>query len=155
MKLKELESLMQVQRVVCGYNACCYQCKRCPHVPATAPPRSHRRLALPPPPCHPQDIAPFANPKIELEQYPTGPHLASRLLYTVRGEGWRRRQCWLVPPEMMNAGHIFLLCRAEQAAQVQYSRTRLSCWPQVANSFDEFEGQTVIDLGCGTVRSCR
>lgn len=24
--------------------------------------------------------------------------------------------------------------------------------PQVANSYDEFEGQTVIDLGCGTVR---
>jgi predicted RNA methylase len=31
-----------------------------------------------------QDIAPFADPKIELEQYPTGPHLAARLLYTVR-----------------------------------------------------------------------
>lgn len=24
---------------------------------------------------------------------------------------------------------------------------------QVANSYDEFEGQTVIDLGCGTVRA--
>jgi len=33
-----------------------------------------------------QDIAPFADPKIELEQYPTGPHLAARLLYTVRPE---------------------------------------------------------------------
>lgn len=30
-----------------------------------------------------QDIAPFADPKVELEQYPTGPHLAARLLYTV------------------------------------------------------------------------
>lgn len=30
-----------------------------------------------------QDIAPFAEPRIELEQYPTGPHLASRLLFTV------------------------------------------------------------------------
>lgn len=49
-----------------------------------------------------QDIAPFEDPKVELEQYPTGAHLASRLLYTV------------------------------------------------ANSYDEFEGQTVIDLGCGT-----
>lgn len=49
-----------------------------------------------------QEIAPFEEPKIELEQYPTGPHLASRLLYTV------------------------------------------------ANSYDEFDGQTVIDLGCGT-----
>jgi rRNA N6-adenosine-methyltransferase METTL5 len=49
-----------------------------------------------------QDIAPFANPKVDLEQYPTGPHLASRLLFTV------------------------------------------------ANSFDEFQGQTVVDLGCGT-----
>ncbi|EFN52561.1 hypothetical protein CHLNCDRAFT_138547 [Chlorella variabilis] len=49
-----------------------------------------------------QDIAPFEDPKIELEQYPTGPHIAARMLYTV------------------------------------------------ANSYDEFEGQTVIDLGCGT-----
>jgi hypothetical protein len=29
-----------------------------------------------------QDVAPFVNPKIELEQYPTGAHLASRLLFT-------------------------------------------------------------------------
>ncbi|KAL4855508.1 Methyltransferase-like protein 5 [Chlorella vulgaris] len=49
-----------------------------------------------------QDIAPFEEPKVELEQYPTGPHIAARMLYTV------------------------------------------------ANSFDEFDGQTVIDLGCGT-----
>ncbi len=26
---------------------------------------------------------------------------------------------------------------------------------QVANSYDEFDGQTVIDLGCGTVRLLR
>lgn len=49
-----------------------------------------------------QDIAPFQTPKIELEQYPTGAHLASRLLYTA------------------------------------------------ANAYDEFEGKTAIDLGCGT-----
>ncbi|GFR51565.1 hypothetical protein Agub_g13985, partial [Astrephomene gubernaculifera] len=30
-----------------------------------------------------QDIAPFSRPKPELEQYPTGPHLASRLLFAV------------------------------------------------------------------------
>lgn len=30
-----------------------------------------------------QDIAVFDNPKLDLEQYPTGPHLASRLLFTV------------------------------------------------------------------------
>ncbi|EFJ44537.1 hypothetical protein VOLCADRAFT_106378 [Volvox carteri f. nagariensis] len=30
-----------------------------------------------------QDIAPFPNPKVELEQYPTGPHLASQLLFAV------------------------------------------------------------------------
>eukprot|EP00890_Picochlorum_soloecismus_P000358 jgi/Picsp_1/1322/NSC_04803-R1_riken cdna 2810410a08 len=30
-----------------------------------------------------QDIDPFDKPKIELEQYPTGPHLAARMLYTV------------------------------------------------------------------------
>ena len=70
-----------------------------------------------------QDIAPFDSPKVELEQYPTGPHLASRLLFTV-------------------------------------SVTMCTIWlhmvtpvPQVANSFDEFEGQTVLDLGCGTVQT--
>lgn len=36
-----------------------------------------------------QGIAPFASPKVELEQYPTGPHLASRLLFTVR-----ESSCW-------------------------------------------------------------
>jgi predicted RNA methylase len=30
-----------------------------------------------------QDIEPFENPKIELEQYPTSPHMAARLLFTV------------------------------------------------------------------------
>lgn len=30
-----------------------------------------------------QDIAVFSDPKVDLEQYPTGPHLASRLLFTV------------------------------------------------------------------------
>ncbi|PNW80268.1 hypothetical protein CHLRE_08g384700v5 [Chlamydomonas reinhardtii] len=49
-----------------------------------------------------QDIAPFRRAKTELEQYPTGPHLASRLLFTVD------------------------------------------------NSYDEFAGRTVADLGCGT-----
>ncbi|OMO58196.1 methyltransferase-like protein 5 [Corchorus olitorius] len=28
------------------------------------------------------DLQQFSNPKVELEQYPTGPHIASRLLYT-------------------------------------------------------------------------
>lgn len=44
-----------------------------------------------------QDIAPFEEPKIELEQYPTGPHLASRLLYTVR---WRAERS---PPHARSA----------------------------------------------------
>ncbi|GIL76696.1 hypothetical protein Vretimale_8826 [Volvox reticuliferus] len=30
-----------------------------------------------------QDIAPFPWPKVDLEQYPTGPHLASRLLFAI------------------------------------------------------------------------
>ncbi|GKV06648.1 hypothetical protein SLEP1_g18517 [Rubroshorea leprosula] len=29
------------------------------------------------------DLQQFSNPKVELEQYPTGPHIASRMLYTV------------------------------------------------------------------------
>ncbi|KAL6772218.1 DMA3 [Auxenochlorella protothecoides x Auxenochlorella symbiontica] len=49
-----------------------------------------------------QEVSPFLQPKVELEQYPTGAHLASRLLYTV------------------------------------------------ANSYGEFEGKVVADLGCGT-----
>ncbi|KDP33707.1 hypothetical protein JCGZ_07278 [Jatropha curcas] len=28
------------------------------------------------------DLQQFSNPKVELEQYPTGPHIASRMLYT-------------------------------------------------------------------------
>lgn len=30
-----------------------------------------------------QDIEPFGEPKVELEQYPTGPEIASRMLFTV------------------------------------------------------------------------
>jgi predicted RNA methylase len=30
-----------------------------------------------------QDIEPFAQPKVQLEQYPTGADIASRMLYTV------------------------------------------------------------------------
>ncbi|KAJ0016473.1 hypothetical protein Pint_09937 [Pistacia integerrima] len=29
------------------------------------------------------DLEQFSNPKVELEQYPTGPHVAARMLYTV------------------------------------------------------------------------
>ncbi|CAL8465943.1 g5479 [Coccomyxa elongata] len=49
-----------------------------------------------------QDINTFRAPKIELEQYPTGPEIASRMLFTIQ------------------------------------------------SVHDEFEGQTVVDLGCGT-----
>lgn len=84
MKLKELESLMQV---------CCRSSqtsrggvrRRTPHAaPAAACPLPARRCCTisPRPPV--QDIAPFEDPKIELEQYPTGPHIAARMLYTVR-----------------------------------------------------------------------
>lgn len=31
-----------------------------------------------------QDVRVFEEPKVELEQYPTGAHIASRMLYTVR-----------------------------------------------------------------------
>ncbi len=31
-----------------------------------------------------QDVAPFEVPKVELEQYPTGAHIAARMLYTAR-----------------------------------------------------------------------
>jgi hypothetical protein len=38
-----------------------------------------------------QDIEPFAQPKVQLEQYPTGADIASRMLYTVSVQ--RRQQC--------------------------------------------------------------
>jgi rRNA N6-adenosine-methyltransferase METTL5 len=88
-----------------------------------------------------QDIAPFAKPKIELEQYPTGPHLAARLLYTVR----------------------YILVSIDLCGQFEISSKILivfsfghrrchgsSSSSQVAHSYDEFEGQVVADLGCGT-----
>jgi predicted RNA methylase len=30
------------------------------------------------------DLEQFSNPKVEFEQYPTGPHIASRMLFTVK-----------------------------------------------------------------------
>lgn len=35
-----------------------------------------------------QGIDTFSAPKVELEQYPTGPEIASRMLFTVRGTLW-------------------------------------------------------------------
>ena len=78
MKLKELESLMQASQlphVTCGRRLGCTAGTGRGGQPRGEPAQPSTTL---------QDIAPFANPKIELEQYPTGPHLASRLLYTVR-----------------------------------------------------------------------
>ena len=77
MKLKELEMLMQVQaRSGAAETTLCRRRRRRRHSAAAA-----EASPLPTPP---QDIAPFEDPKIELEQYPTGAHLASRLLFTVR-----------------------------------------------------------------------
>ncbi len=56
--------------------------RRLPPLPASS--RSQPCLSTSPLPWPVQEIVPFEEPKIELEQYPTGPHLASRLLYTVR-----------------------------------------------------------------------
>jgi hypothetical protein len=40
--------------------------------------------------CIMQDIEPFTQPKVQLEQYPTGADIASRMLYTVsRGQTTR------------------------------------------------------------------
>ena len=73
MKLKELHSLMQVSFVVslCISSAICLPIRR-----------------------YVQDIAAFEDPKVELEQYPTGPHLASRLLFTVGTATWTPWHCW-------------------------------------------------------------
>jgi hypothetical protein len=74
MKLKELESLMQV-RLFCGIDFMRYAVDH----PSSTPSALLRLL---------QGVAPFATPKVELEQYPTGAHLASRLLYTVSHTCW-------------------------------------------------------------------
>ena len=71
MKLKELQSLMQV----------CHALPRSVNIVAT--PMSHSAIYLLKD-VDMQDISVFENPKLDLEQYPTGPHLASRLLFTVR-----------------------------------------------------------------------
>lgn len=138
MRLKELESLMQVGihpfpscspirgsrgksrlPIAPTYHAICsLSPDHVSDAPLTAP--------APPPP---QDIAPFAEPKIELEQYPTGPHLAARLLYTV------------------SASLKIFFCTL-QAADCPSPASPVP--PQVAHSYDEFEGQVVADLGCGT-----
>jgi hypothetical protein len=67
MKLKELHSLMQ---------ASSHEWNGWPTPPLVAV-SIDRMLRS-------QDIQPFAKPKVELEQYPTGCHLASRMLFTVR-----------------------------------------------------------------------
>lgn len=79
MKLKELHALMQV-----GYSLELQQtCERCAtwiggHVLRSV--RIHQALLLS---LLPQDIEPFSRPKVQLEQYPTGADIASRMLYTV------------------------------------------------------------------------
>lgn len=65
-------------------------CRRCRRLPGTSLTLSPSLRVAP----GPQEIAPFEEPKIELEQYPTGPHLASRLLYTV-GSGLPPILPWL------------------------------------------------------------
>ena len=90
----------------------------------------HARLKL-------QDIQPFADPKIELEQYPTGPHLAARLLFTVRVN------CILATIHIVLTVNV--VSRAEQG-----DNGFMVLHEQVASVYDEFEGQTVVDLGCGT-----
>ena len=53
--------------------------------PSSGPPRCRYIMHILPARMHAlQDIAPFRKPKVDLEQYPTGPDLASRLLFTVR-----------------------------------------------------------------------
>ena len=73
MKLKELEMLMQV-----GAGARPHM-----HMQLAARPSWRLTLLAACPLPHAQDVAPFEKPKVELEQYPTGPHLASRLLFAV------------------------------------------------------------------------
>jgi len=91
MKLKELEALLQVHD--------CLNSKVPAHSVA-APPQArvaalswlaltHTKQASAATTQHircvpGQDVAPFEAPKVELEQYPTGAHIAARMLYTAR-----------------------------------------------------------------------
>lgn len=85
MKLKELHSLMQVRfgvslslRIAACLSMCCYV----------------------------QDIAVFEDPKVELEQYPTGPHLASRFLFTVGTATWASMHCCTAVAAPGNLIHV-------------------------------------------------
>ncbi len=62
---------------------------------------------------HCQDIAPFASPRIELEQYPTGPHLASRLLFTVRVSANSVPAVRLDLPRRLSAERIYDMLRIQ------------------------------------------
>ena len=76
-----------------------------------------------------QDVTPFDHPKVELEQYSTGAHIAAHMMYTVSSSpGWTA--CIAVVPKELSQGQA-----------------------QVGHTYDELESRTVIDLGCGTVRS--
>lgn len=76
----------------------------------------------------------FEDPKVDLEQYPTGPHLASRLLFTVGSHLNLLLPC-------CSCSNVDMICVAKGTAFVS----------QVENAYNEFEGRVVVDLGCGTV----
>ena len=91
-----------------------------------------------------QDIQPFASPKVNLEQYPTGADIASRMLFTVdfyRDTQMAQSICFYVSgtaAHSMNRGDL----------------SSRSVVLQVDSIYNEFHGRTVVDLGCGTVKAC-
>jgi hypothetical protein len=91
MKLKELEALLQVHGCL-KFQMPAHSVTALPHAcvaALTQLPSTHTKQASAVTTQHVrcvpvQDVAPFEAPKVELEQYPTGAHIAARMLYTAR-----------------------------------------------------------------------
>lgn len=71
----------------------------------------------------PQDIEPFTQPKVQLEQYPTGADIASRMLYTVSlsAAAWGPVPCTVVagvPEGMPLLGASLQVLQSQQAQWV-------------------------------------
>ncbi len=83
----------------------------------------------------------FSQPKVELEQYPTGAHIASRMLYTVG------RRASEQPPRPRSAA-----AAARRRGPMCHLFPLAAAPPQIESMYNDLEGKTVVDLGCGTVR---
>ncbi|XP_039023859.1 rRNA N6-adenosine-methyltransferase METTL5-like [Hibiscus syriacus] len=83
------------------------------------------------------DLQQFSNPEVELEQYPTGPHIASRLLYTERTFFF------------LFLGLHFLVLLASWVLRFSFCLFVFGVFFKAENSFDDISNKVVADFGCG------